>query len=271
MEDEKEKYALTTPDAAETDDNTSSASGCRGCLWALAGVGGCAFIAAVAVVAALALGLTSVGALIGGIGGIFGLGPVTPRADVVSTRTLVSAIQPLGQLVSVSTDLRVDDIRVGVQQGLGNSCGVSASHTAQGAVEAGIDLTRITEEDIEYDALRNTYVVTVPAPELTSCRLDVLQQHSYSTTLCATDWDELNQLARYTALTQFRDDALEGGILERAEIEARLVLMNFLQIVTNGSIELIFEEPEAAALPASCQPAPPEDWSFNAQTGSWMK
>lgn len=262
-------------------------AGCRGCLWGLAGIGGCLLIGGLALLVLILTGVTTVGGVLGGIGGLFGLQAAPPRANVVSTRTLVSAIQPLGQLVSVSSEMSISDVRVGVQQGIGNACGVSASHAVTGGVEAGIDLTGVTEADIEYDEATNTYTITVPEPHLTSCRVDTLQQYGRSFTTCATNWDELTQLARYTALMQFRNDTLEGGILTRAETEARTVLTNFLGLVTGGNIVIQFRPPIApaaeatsdAALPstpasphaASCEPAVPPGWRFDPAQGGWTK
>lgn len=273
------------PSGPVSDDETRP--GCRGCLWGLAGVGGCLLIGGLALLVLIVTGVTTVGGVLGGIGGLFGLQAAPPRADVVSTRTLVSAIQPLGQLVSISSEMSISDVHVGVQQGVGNACGVSASHAVTGGVEAGIDLTGVTEGDIQYDAATNTYIVTVPEPHLTSCRIDTLQQYGRSFSTCATNWDELTQLARYTALTQFRDDTLEGGILARAETEARTVLTNFLGLVTGGNVVIEFRlaaaptpvstsDPASSPAPASphaasCSPAVPPGWRFDPANGGWTK
>jgi hypothetical protein len=245
--------------------------GCSGCGWILAGAGGCVLLIVVILAAAVLLGITSVNSLIGGIGSIFtGVVP-PPRATINSTQTLVQGIQPLGQLVSVSTQLAKADIRVGVQQGALNACGYSANHVAQGAVEAGIDLTSIGEDDIRYDAARNTYIVTVPAPQLTSCRVDYIRQYDRSTTACSVDWDEARLLASYTALVDFRDDAVEGGILDRAEMETDLVLGNFVRLLTGSTVEIVFETPEQTILPPSCQPEVPAGWYQDPNTGGWTR
>lgn len=243
--------------------------GCSGCGWVLAGAGGCLVLIVVLVIASVLLGVTSVNGILGGIGSIFSGGP-PPRASITSTQTLVQGIQPLGQLVSVSTQLAKADIAVGIQQGVLNTCGFSANHVAQGAIEAGIDLTHITPDDIRYDEARNTYVVTVPAPQLTSCRVDYIRQYDRSTTACNVDWDEARLLASYTALIDFRDDALEGGILTRAENEARLVLGNFVSAVTGSSVEIVFSETQQP-LPPSCQPSVPSGWMIDPATGGWTR
>jgi hypothetical protein len=191
-------------------------------------------------------------------------------ARSTSTQTILMGIQPLGQLVTVSAQLAKADIHIGVQQGGLNACGFSASHVAQGAIEAGINLANIREEDIRYDALNDRYTLTLPAPELTSCRIDFIRQYERSTTICNVDWDEANQLARFTALNEFRTDAIEGGVLDRAEVEARLVLGNFISAVTGSSAEIVFQEAAVTAVPSSCAPEPPASWVYDETTRAWI-
>lgn len=260
-----------TPAPIEPVDAPPERRGCSGCGWLLVGAGGCLVLIVVVLAASVLLGITSVNGLLGGIGSIFAGAAPPPRAAVNSTQTLVQGIQPLGQLVSVSTQLAKADISVGVQQGVLNACGYSANHVAQGAVEAGIDLTSITEDDIRYDAIRETYIVTVPAPQLTSCRVDYIRQYDRSTTACNVDWDEARLLANYTSLVDFRDDAIEGGILRRAELETRLVLGNFVELVTGSNVEIVFETPEQPIMPPSCQPEYPAGWYQDPSTGMWVR
>jgi hypothetical protein len=141
-----------------------------GCFWGVAGAGGCLLLMAIIVGALILLGVTSVNSVIGSIGSLFGVGSSAPpaRAEVITTRTIVQGIQPLGQLVSVSAQLAKADIYVGVGQGALNACGFSANHVAEGAVEAGIELTGIGETDVVFDPVRQVYIVTVPSPQLTS-------------------------------------------------------------------------------------------------------
>lgn len=243
-------------------------SGGSGCKWLVLGAGGCGVLLLVILLAPLLLGLTSVNNMLGGIGTIFNAPP--PRASINTSQTLVQGIQPLGQLVSVSAQLAKADISVGIQQGVLNTCGFSANHVAQGAVEAGINLTGITEDDVRYDEASNTYFVTVPAPQVTSCRVDYIRQYDRSATACNVDWDEARLLASYTALIDFRDDAIEGGLLNRAETETRLVLGNFIGTVTGSNVQIIFDE-TTQPLPPSCQPPSPTGWFIDPATGGWTR
>ncbi len=261
-----ESVTVATPAPVDPDQTKPSRSGC---LWGIGGVIGCAVILLIIPLTLIALGVTSFTGLLGSLGGIFGAEP--PRAQVISTQTIVQGIQPLGQLVSVSAQLAKADVAVNVYQGNFNACGFSANHVVQGAVEAGIDLTQFDENSLTYDAARETYVLTVPEPELTSCRVDYIRQYDRSFTTCAVDWDEARLLANYMALTSFRDDAIEGGILTRAQQEVRLVLGNFVRLLTGHQVEIVFLPSANTTLPPSCEPDTPQGWSLDPNSNVWRK
>lgn len=277
VDDTQEVISPLPPDeagsAVNSNDETEDRPARSGCLGFIAGAGGCAVLIVVVIAALLALGVTSVNNVIGSIGGLFGVGASAPPpiASVISSQTLVQGIQPLGQLVSVSSQLAKADIYVGVGQGALNTCGFSANHVAQGAVEAGIDLTQIRAENIHYDEERDRYVVNVPAPQLTSCRVDFIRQYDRSFTTCPVDWDEARLLANYEALIDFRDDAVEGGILSRAETEARLVLGNFIRLLTDKQVEIVFLQAPELTYPPSCTPDVPQGWRFVPENNHWTK
>jgi len=214
--------------------------------------------------------LTSV---LGSVGGLVGLDQINQPAvaTVVPSQTIVQGIQPLGQLVSVSVQMAKAGVFVGVGQGMLNACGFSANHAVQGAVEAGIDVVQITEEDVRYDDARDVYILTIPSPQLTSCRVDMIDQYDESFSTCNPDWDGVRQLAQYQALVDFRDDAIEGGILNRAETETRFVLANFVRSLTGRSVEVVFETPEMPIYPPSCNPEIPAGWRFDPTNGHWTK
>lgn len=219
-------------------------------------------------VAPTLIGVNILGSLADSLGSAFNQ---PPMAQTMSTRTVVTGIQPLGQLVSISAQLAKADIQVGVRQGGLNACGFSANHVAQGTVEGGIDLSAITEEDVTYDTASDTYTVRLPMPQLTSCRIDFIRQYARSTTVCNVDWDEARVLAQYIALSDFREDALEGGILNRARAEAGIVIGNFVRALTGSDVDIVFNEDAAPAVPASCIPQPPEGWVFDETNQAWVK
>ena len=195
--------------------------------------------------------------------------PTTARVD--SRGTIISGIHSIGQLVSVSVQMAEPEINVGVQQGGLNACGYLATRVAEGTIEAGVDMTQITDESIEYDPITETYTIHLPAPQLTSCRIDYIRQYNRSTTVCNVDWDGARVIANYKALNNFRDDALEGGILQRAEMEARLVIGNFVSALTGSRVNIAFADAETTVMPLSCVPPVPTGWTYIEASDQWVK
>ncbi len=221
----------------------------------------------------LVLGVVTFNGLIGGLLA-FTL-PAPTIAEVETSRTIVMGIQPLGQLVSVSAQLAKAEILVNISESTGlNACGFWANHVAEATIEGGIDLSQITDEHVDYDPVMNRYAIQLPAPQLTSCRIDSIRQYNRSFTACAVDWDEARILGQYQAMVDFREDALEGGILDRARLEAQLVISNFVQALTGTQTEITFAEPTVATagpLPASCNPQLPAGWLYDEIARSWIK
>jgi hypothetical protein len=239
-------------------------------------INGCAAVIIVLILAAVLLALVPplmgynlAGQSLSVLQSIFSPKPAV--ASVMSSQTIVNSILPMGQLVSVSAQVAKADISVGIQQGALNACGFSAKHVAQGTVEAGIDLTQLSENSVSFDEKTNTYTINLPAAQLTSCRVDFIRQYDRSTTTCAVDWDEARLLANYEAITQFRDDSLEGGIRTRAEREAKIVLGNFIKLLTGKDVVINFIPATMPIIPASCQPEVPSGWTYKSDINAWIK
>lgn len=197
----------------------------------------------------------------------------SPTAEVFSTGTIVSGIQPLGQLVSVSVEVAKADIGVSVRAGVANVCSHRANHVAQGTIEAGIDITQITSESITYDETTDTYTINAPAPVITSCRIDYIRQYERSggNPTCGVDWDDLRLLAQYTTTIDFAEDTIEGGILNRAERESTLLLDSFVHSLTGSTVNIVYEPSDAdSPLPSSCIPQLPQGWSYDAEQDAWV-
>lgn len=237
---------------------------------------GCARV--VIVLALIAAALTAVlilstqftlGGLVSGLTTLLAPGPA--QITVVPSQTIINSIQPMGQLVSISVQLAKADIEVSISQGLLGASSFSTSHVAQGTIEAGIDLTRLSVSDVAYDAASNTYILTLPPAQLTGCHVDYIRQYAYSGTILPVDRDQARQLAEYTAVIEFRDDALESGILSRAEEQARLVFANLVGALTGSKTEIVFNRAVQLPLPPSCEPDPPGNWSYDPATQTWTQ
>jgi uncharacterized protein DUF4230 len=231
------------------------------------GIGGCLLIIVILPICLTILGISSISDTINKFLALFQSTP--PTATIMSTQTLVSGIQPLGQLVSISAQLAKADIQVNIQQGL---CSFSANHVAVGTVEAGVDLSQLKPDAVSYDDETKTYTIQLPAPTLHSCRIDYIRQYQRSFTACNVDVDEARLLANYQAVDDFRQDILEGGILSRAQQGAESVIANFVALVTNNSkVNIVFGEPNSDSLPSSCIPQTPQGWVLDEATGEWSK
>jgi hypothetical protein len=200
---------------------------------------------------------------------------VAPQtARVTSSASVVQGIRPLGQLTSISAQFAKAGVNVRVRWGVGNVCDVTASHTAQGTIEAGVDLTKFTDKDVTYHEAEDVFIIELPPPSLTNCIIDPIATQQYSlvgrTPVCWVDSDEMRRLASYDALNDFRDDAVEGGILERAASQTELLITSFVSGITGSDVIVTFK-PGQAALPPSCRPQIPTPWSFSEGPGNWVR
>lgn len=199
----------------------------------------------------------------------------TPTGNVFSTQTIVQSIKPLGYLTSLRVQMAKADILVNIRYGAANVCNIWANHVAQGSIEAGIDLSGIRPEDITFDAERNLYHLILPSAQITSCSLDPVATQQYAsggiTPLCPANTDEIRRLASYEALIEFRNDAVENGILQQAQSQGEIVISNFIRALTGKDVEIEFRSPTQLIFPQSCMPEPPSPWFFNEQENRWVR
>lgn len=198
------------------------------------------------------------------------------EASITSSPTVLQGVHQLGQLTTTSFQLAKVDLSVNTRNGIANICSITAHHASQGTIEAGIDLTQITENHIQFDAEKNEYVFTLPPPSLTNCILDPITTNQYhvsgTSVFCNANRDELRRIASYQALVEFRDEAVESGILDRAQQTTEILLTSFLTGISNGAnIKLVFDETITASYPNSCLPTPPENWVFDEDINRWKK
>lgn len=117
--------------------------------------------------------------------------------------------------------------------------GSSLALLAVGHIEAGVDLSQMTQENIAYNPETKTMTLTIPAATLQTCFLNtqetkVVQQVSGA---FATNQPRLNDESRLFALRQFRDKALETNILSDAQAKAESVVKNFTETLINAQDE----------------------------------
>jgi hypothetical protein len=229
----------------------------------------CLGIPCAIVIYVLVTGVNTIGGIFEDLVNIFRGEPES--ASVVSTATIVQSIRAQGTYTAFSTSLARSDVSVSVRSGLRNVCGYNASHNAEGTIEAGVDLSRLTPEDVTYNELTQTFTITLPPPQLTNCLISTITQYHISQTFCEVDEDGTRQLAQYVALTGFRDDALEAGILERAEEEMLSRLPQLFELTSGGATVRVQFSDQEPPLPATCNPSVPPDWAYNEEQDRWQR
>ncbi len=191
--------------------------------------------------------------------------------NMVSSRTIVNSLRGLGQLVTVRGEFSKTDLEVSIHEGILNSGYHSANHVALGSIEAGVDITQFERDDITYNSEDGGIILNLPAPIITSCNIEHIDQYEYSIAVAQKDWDAVRQLAEYDAIMQFRQDALEGGILEEAKDEITYRLGSFINTLTGSPVHIEFEESDEAMFGDTCLPDAPAGWGIDADTGEWVR
>lgn len=137
--------------------------------------------------------------------------------------------------------------------------GDSAIMVIVGTIEAGIDISLLSEADIVHNEETQTLSITLPAPELQNCFLDETKSYvvSRDTAIFADTMDNLEDSLRQNALHHYRDLALEEGILVDAANAADTALRGLLNILVDDAeitIQIDFSEPPVdSVLPDNCQ------------------
>lgn len=207
------------------------------------------------------------------IGNIFNLFPSSTQ--ITASPSIVERIRPLGQVVTTRVELAVSRIEVSTRYGISNVCYIGALHSAQGWIEAGVNLEKFSPSDVIYDEARDLYIVRLPEPTVTNCQLDPMQIIKYhdwgSTVLCPANWDEMRLLASYMAVNNFRDRAVEEDIIGKAKRQADLVLSNFISSITGKPVVIEFIPADQIVYPASCLPEPPSTWRYDDSARRWVK
>lgn len=113
-------------------------------------------------------------------------------------------------------------------------------------VVAGVDLERLRPEDVEIDTNSRAVTITLPAVEVFSSALD--NEHTYvhsrQTDLLARRRESLETQARQQAERRLTRAAIAGGLLERAERNARQTVRALVQNLGYERVEVRFREPE---------------------------
>lgn len=128
---------------------------------------------------------------------------------------------------------------------------------AVGHVTAGIDVAQLDPDDVRVDG--STVNITLPPAVLQDCFLN--ESASYvvqrDTGIFARSAPDLEGQARQYAVAQFRQQAIDEGILTTASAQAQTAIAEFIRLlqlpgVTTINVSVSPPDP-AAPLPPSCQ------------------
>lgn len=178
-----------------------------------------------------------------------------PPEDKVDTRTLIveqvqgaseltTAIFSMEAVVPTESNRTVGNYVIGQTNLL---------YVAHGEVRAGIDLSEITEDNIQViegaDDAPSSLIVTLPAPALLDSKLDVARSkvYDYSRGFLNLGPDrapELQTLAQQEALNRIRQGACDEGILTVASERAEVTMRQLIEPLGYENLTIRVTEPD---------------------------
>lgn len=182
--------------------------------------------------------------------------PPPPEAIVETINTgpdVVVAIRDLARLETAEYHVeRVIDLRQQQTRFFGLVEAEDALLLVAAAdVEAGVDLTQMSDGDIVIEPDERRATLTLPAPEIFSAHLDNERTyvHTRDTDPLAARDDHLETRARRKAESTLRQSAIDSGILDRARRNAETALRTLVTALGYDHVEIRWAdqlEPEGA-------------------------
>jgi len=162
------------------------------------------------------------------------------------TPSVVVAVRDLARLESASYHIeRVVDLRDRQEHLFGLIEAEDAILlVAAGDVVAGVDLSRLGEEDVVVDAEAGTATVTLPPPEVLMARLDSDRTfvHTRETGILARRNEDLETRARQEAERTIREAAIEAGVLDRARRNSRRTVESLVRSLGYENVTVRFAD-----------------------------
>lgn len=123
-------------------------------------------------------------------------------------------------------------------------------------VSAGIDLQRLTADDVSADPRAKRVKITLPAPELFHAELDNEKTyvHTRQTGVLATRKENLETRARKEAERTLIDAALQAGLLNRAADNARREIEGLVHALGYDQVQVTVSVPRLPS-PALAPPS----------------
>ena len=189
-------------------------------------------------------------------------------AEIISSQAIISSLQGIGRLVTVTSDPHFREIHIGVRSGLWGIGSYGADHEAEGIIEAGIDFTRIRSDGLKCE---DACILILPHPTITNCTITRLTQTEQSRQIGGRDWELLEEIGRYEAIRLFIDDVKELGVINKAREQTEIVIGNFVSGITGLPVLIQYEnEPDTLVTGATCKPDRPLGW-VKGDDGRWRR
>jgi hypothetical protein len=227
-------------------------AGCSGCAWGTAGALGCLLVIVAPFAIALIVGITQLDDIVANIRAIF------TRPPLISVSVVLDRVQALSQLTTVRYNYSgLVTVESDMPDLIKALYGQKQVLMAVGHINAGIDLGKITAQNVTL--ANGTLTLQLPPPVLQDCFLSEKDSYvvSQDTGLFARPAPELQGEARQYAVSQFRDSALKGGILDEVQGQSKKVIAQLvdamnLQGVKQVNIVAAPPNPETT-LPETCK------------------
>jgi hypothetical protein len=180
--------------------------------------------------------------------------PPPPPAPKVETRSVV--IQQIRQASELTTAVFTMEAVVPTQQDAALGGVVIGTtrllYIARGEVRAGVDLSRLTPENVQ--VVGNLVRLRLPPPKLLDQKIDVARSSVYDYNrgplgLGPDVAPNLQKLAQEEALKKIQAAACSDGILERANDRAKLAVS---QLIRSSGVKEILVETQPPS-PTECQ------------------
>ncbi len=184
-----------------------------------------------ATIAGVVLLVLLVGAFAAGkVTSTFGLFDPGRGEYVESTDAVIESIRELATLTSVEV-VEYTTVEKGNDRGWLNwAVGDRVTMFAVAKIGAGVDLQKLSSQDVDVDFEARSIEVRLPPAEVTYVALDneATQVYDRDTGVFTGGDPRLEADARAAAETILKDAAIEQGLLAEAELETRRALRNFL-------------------------------------------
>jgi hypothetical protein len=130
---------------------------------------------------------------------------------------------------------------------------------ARGRVEAGIDLRRLSQNDVTISPDNSTLTINLPPVEIFNVTLDNEQTRVYDrdTGLFAPQDQNLETQARQEAEDRILTTACEDGVLQRATEDSRRAMEQFLSLLEFETVQVNTAPVPPCVAPTDAPPAAP--------------